>query len=221
MYRILIVSLLAMCTLVSCDKLGTEYPYDHVESEYSDAYDISIILEPTNVFHDVERSGIFANLQNGTTYTYDQSFGRGYDLHLAAYLDTPQLKLFSIHRISSYYSNSHLWNPNDPSTAKIQFQKMYISKDSNEYLYESFRNEQSLKYILSQHGLMDVNTSQDEYYIDPTDLPDSPQYVYFESLTTGTTSDSRDLKGILKVKNVTYSPNFLKIYLEGKVMYRY
>ncbi len=219
MHRILLICFLSTLVLSACNKLGTEYPYDAVPSRYTDAYDISLIFDPLGAVQNIDKGLVFANAQNGTTYTFEQSFGKGYDLHLCTILDDDELKLYSIYKISTLFNNSNLWLANDPNTAHIQFSELDIV-DSSKFLYESIQDEKSLNFVMSMDNIKKF-TLNDEYTIDTTGLKDEPKYIHFASYTSGTDSDSKDVKGVLKLTGVNYSDQFIKIYFEGKVMYAY
>ncbi len=222
MYRLVALLVSISTLLYSCQKLGEDYPYEHLSSRYSEAYDISITLESINRTVVDEDDLLFADLQNGTSYSYLAAWGKGYDMHMALVdsfatdPDTSRFTLQGISFITTWYSDPNLWGVADPSTAFISFFPLSINKE-NDTLYEAFRDEYSLDYILTRQGIL---AGKVQYYM-TADSTDGSQYYYFEALAPSARPEGRDVKGILKTDAITKSEEFGKVHLRGKVMYAY
>ena len=208
---------------VSCQKLGVDYPYESETSLYSEAYNVSLIMEPINYYNDPRESMVMGNLQNGTSYTFLEASGLGYEMHLAPLYNDLQDSLFlsSISFVSKFLYNSTLWNANDLRASRVNFTRIYFV-DTNLYLLDAVRDEYSFKHMLASVK-KDTTIFQNLFLDKPNRsvFSDSVRYYAFESYNPGTRSDSRNLLGVLMIKKPTKTDDFIKVYVTGRVMYEY
>ncbi len=217
MYRLL--ALMCIVTLMmSCEKLGEDYPYENRESNFSDAYEVSITLEPINQpLIDPMKDPVLANLQNGTSYTFHGAWGKGYEIHMGVEDSLGyKFKYQSAFMLSSNYSDPNIWSSGDPNLCSILFYSLNL-RDENDTLYEAFRDVNSLNYILTRDSILKTQP-----WIDAeADTTDGHQYIYITTSTAGSSTESRELRGILKTEAITKNDDFSKIHLKGKIMYRH